>query len=184
MNSELDKIHIANVLSGDRDAFRHFVRSYQEMGYSIALSMVKNESDARDVVQNAFIRAYKSLRSFRQDSKFSTWFYKIVVNESLKYLKKNKRASNTITFKDDTNDYTAVFNEAVKNMDAMDRKMKINKVLNLIRPKEALVLKLHYLHEKPILEIEKITGFTISNVKVLLHRARKSFSALFVQFNN
>ena len=71
MNPTADQRHIQRVLEGEKDAFRYFVRNYQDMGYSIAISMVKNDMDAKDVVQNAFLRVFKSLRSFRQDSKFS-----------------------------------------------------------------------------------------------------------------
>lgn len=184
MNLTTDQRHIQRVLEGDKDAFRHFVRNYQQMGYSIAISMVKNDMDAKDVVQNAFVRVFKSLRSFRQDSKFSTWFYKIVVNESLKQLKKGKLHNQTLSFKDDPNDYGVVFNDAMINLGTEERNIRIDKALGLMKPKEALVLKLHYLNEQKIDEIEKITGFSKSNIKVLLFRARKSFSALFVQNKN
>jgi len=182
--SESDKAHLAKVRSGDKDAFRYFIKTYQKMAFSIAISMVKNEFNANDVVQNSFIRAFKGLRTFRSDAKFSTWLYKIVVNEALKYLKKNKRSQEFITFMDDPIDYSSTFNEAVSSFELMDKKMEIQKTLNLMKPKEALLLKLHYLHEESILEIEKITGFTNSNIKVLLHRARKSFLALSVEHNN
>lgn len=180
MNATADQRHIQRVLDGDKDAFRYLVRNYQEMGYSIAISIVKNEIDAKDVVQNAFIRVFKSLRTFREDSKFSTWFYRIVVNESLKHLRKGKLGRETISFKDDSKDYGEVFNAALNNLDVEDRNNRIDKALDLMKPKEALVLKLHYLHERRINEIESITGFSKSNIKVLLFRARKSFSALFV----
>ncbi len=180
MNATADQRHIQRVLDGEKDAFRYLVRNYQEMGYSIAISIVKNEIDAKDVVQNAFIRVFKSLRTFREDSKFSTWFYRIVVNESLKHLRKGKLGGETISFKDDSKDYGEVFNAALNNLDVENRNSRINKALDLMKPKEALVLKLHYLHEQRINEIESITGFSKSNIKVLLFRARKSFSALFV----
>lgn len=184
MSSEIEQRHIQRVLNGETNAFRYFVRNYQDMGHSIAISIVKSEMEAKDVVQNAFIRVFKSLRSFRQEAKFSTWFYKIVVNEGLKHLKKNKANRETISFKNDPKEYGVVFNEAINKLEEDERNIRINKVLALMKPKEALVLKLHYLHEQSIEEIEKITGFTKSNTKVLLFRARKTFSALFVTVEN
>lgn len=184
MNTESDKVHIEKVLSGDKDAFRYFIKTYQGMAYALALTMVKNEFNANDVIQNSFIRAYKGLKTYRTDAKFSTWLYKIVVNEALKFLKKNKRSQEFITFMDDPIDYSSTFNEAVSNFELNDKQMEIKKTMELMKPKEALLLKLHYLHEEPITEIEKITGFTKSNIKVLLHRARKSFLGLSVQHNN
>lgn len=184
MSALADQQQIQRVLDGDKDAFRYLVRNYQGMGYSIAISIVKNEIDAKDVVQNAFIRVFKSLHTFRQDSKFSTWLYKIVVNESLKHLRKGKPGMETISFKDDPEDYGAVFNDVMNHLEIEDRNIRIDKTLGLMKPKEALVLKLHYLHEQRIDEIEKITGFSKSNIKVLLFRARKSFSALFIPNKN
>lgn len=181
MNTPSDQQHIKRVLDGEKDAFRYFVRNYQQMGYSIAISIVKNDMDAKDAVQNAFIRVFKSLRSFRQDAKFSTWFYKIVVNESLKQIKKGKTNNETVSFKDDPKDHDTAFNDAMNTLEIKDRNIRIDKALKLMKPKEALVLKLHYLNEQRIEEIENTTGFTKSNIKVLLFRARKSFSALFVQ---
>lgn len=184
MNRTSDQQHIQRVLDGEKEAFRYFVKNYQEMGYAVAISMVKNDMDAKDVVQNAFVRVFKSLRSFKQDSKFSTWFYKIVINESLKQLKKGKFHNQTLSFKDDPNDYGMVFNDAMTNLGIEERNIRIDKALKLMKPKEALVLKLYYLNEMKINEIEKITGFSKSNIKVLLFRARKTFSALFVQHKN
>lgn len=181
MNHLSDQQHIQRVLNGDVDAFRYFVRNYQEMGFSIAISIVKTKATADDAVQNAFIRAFKSLRSFRSEAKFSTWFYKIVVNESLKLLKKSKINEETIGFENDLQDYESVFNDAIKNFEVADRNYKIDKALERMKPKEALVIKLHYLHELRIEEIENMTGFSRSNIKVLLYRGRKSFAALFIQ---
>ncbi len=183
MNTVSDNVHIEKVLSGDKEAFRYLIKAYQSMAYSIAISMVKNEFSANDVVQNSFIRAYKALRSYRSDAKFSTWLYKIVVNESLKLLKKNKRSQEFITYMDDPFDYSTSFNQAIKSFELKDKKTQINKIMNLMKPKEALILKLYYLHEESIAQIEKITGFTTSNIKVLLHRARKSFLALSIKHN-
>lgn len=184
MSALADEQHIQRILDGEKDAFRYLVRNYQEMGYSIAISIVKNEIEAKDVVQNAFIRVFKSLRNFRQDSKFSTWFYKIVVNESLKHLRKGNLVKDTISFRDDPKDYGSVFNDAINNLETENLNIRIDKALGAMKPKEALVLKLHYLHEQRIGEIEEITGFSKSNIKVLLFRARKSFSALFVHQKN
>lgn len=184
MNSSSDKVHLDKVLSGDKNAFGYFIRNYQGMAFSIAISMVKTEFNANDVVQNSFVRAFKALRSYRSDAKFSTWLYKIVVNESLKFLRKNKRSQEFITYMNDTFDYSMSFNETVEKYEKAHLKMKIDKTMMLMKPKEALILKLHYLQEKSITEIEQITGFSKSNIKVLLHRARKSFLALTVKHNN
>ena len=180
MNKHQDHSHIDKVLGGDKEAFRYFIKEYQQMVFSIVLSMVKNKADAEEVTQNTFIRAYKALRSFKREAKFSTWLYKIAVNESLKQLKKRKKYSFTVPLDSDTPEYGSAFNEAVVLLKRADLKTIIDKVMLEMKPKEALILKLHYLHELPIKEVADSTGFSVSNIKVLLHRARKNFLPLYL----
>ena len=153
------------------------------MGYSIAISMTKSHDDAQDAVQNAFVHAYKSLRSFKKESKFSTWLYKIVVNESLKQIKKSKRQKESIDFTAYDLVGEAALNDAVRSIELTEKKEAIQKVINNMKPKEALVLSLHYLHEYSLKEITEITGFSLSNCKVLLYRARKSFMGRYLENN-
>ncbi len=86
----MDEIYIKKVCDGDKDSFRYFVKQYKDMAFSIAISIVKDEFLAQEVSQDAFIKAYKALSSFNHKSKFSTWFYRIVVNEAFMNLKKRK----------------------------------------------------------------------------------------------
>lgn len=78
----VEDLYIKKVLNGDTEAFRYFVTTYKNLAFSVAISGVKNEFTAADVVQESFVRAFENLKSFRGDSKFSTWFFRIVINES------------------------------------------------------------------------------------------------------
>ncbi len=171
---------INRVLSGEKDAFRYFIREYQQLAYSIAASIVKNQDDAKDVVQNAFIRSYKSIRSFKQESKFSSWLYRIVINEALAFNKKNKRTFDHVSIEDANGVIDSEFNQADIQLEAKEVKLKVNSVLQNLKPKEALIMNLHYLQEMSLKEIEESTGYTISNIKVLLYRGRKSFMKLYL----
>lgn len=179
MNSDLDGLYINKVLSGDKSSFKYFINMYQELAMSIAMSIVQYEPDAKDVVQNAFVQAYKSLPTFKQESKFSTWFYRIVVNESLKFIRKNSKYKPVRLSNKNEHLYAPISNEAYDKLDLLDKRKEIQKALILMKPKERLVLELFYLQEYKLSEIEAITGFSPSNIKVLLHRARKSFSSFF-----
>lgn len=183
MNNQLESKHIQRILDGETEVFRHLVREHQGLAYSIAISMVKNDADAKDVVQNAFVQAFRSLKKFNQESKFSTWLYKILVNESLKFLSKNKRWGSYQSMPAENEDVSATFNEAVTNIDLAEKKELINNVLLKMKPKEAMVLKLFYLQEFSLKEMKEITGFQKTNLKVLLHRARKSFMKFYLQLN-
>ncbi|MDY8136039.1 RNA polymerase sigma factor [Aquimarina sp. 2201CG5-10] len=166
----MDDYYIDKVLNGDKQAFRYFVRQYKSIAYNLAMSIVKNTSNAEDVVQESFIKAFKGLRSFKKDAKFSSWFYRIVVNEAFMYLRKNKI------------EFTEINEETVRlTSDENKENQKwilVQKFMHSLNPKEALVLNLFYLEEKKITEIANITGWSISNIKVLLHRARKNLQKL------
>jgi len=79
---------IAAIVAGDTQLYRQLIRPYQRSVYFMSLSYMKDEKDAEDVAQEAFLRAFRSLRTFRGDSKFSTWLIKIALNEARKRLRR------------------------------------------------------------------------------------------------
>lgn len=88
-----EAVLIENVKSGQRSSFDALVNLYQQRGLGIAYNMVGNAEDARDVLQEAFVKMYVHLKHFEGRSKFSTWFYRIVVNCALDFLRRRKRAA-------------------------------------------------------------------------------------------
>jgi len=89
--AEADMIGL--ICDGNGDLFVELVRPYQKMVYSTAVSIVRNEQDAEDVAQEALFKAFKNLRQFRGDCKFSTWLIQITMNEARQRLRKKKRAA-------------------------------------------------------------------------------------------
>lgn len=83
----IDRIH-----GGDRGAFTELVRHYAPKGFAICYRFVENTEDAKDVLQEAFIKVYKHIGSFRKESSFSTWFYRIVVNACNDFFRRKKKA--------------------------------------------------------------------------------------------
>lgn len=90
MTIEEENDAVRRVLDGDADAFSPLVEAYQKNVYNLGLRMTGNPEDALDMAQEAFIRAYNSLSSFRGDSKFSVWLYRIVSNVCLDFLRARK----------------------------------------------------------------------------------------------
>ena len=86
---------------GDRTAFAELVRMYQRRVYATAYQIMGNHSDADDVTQDAFVRAYRAIASFGGRAEFFTWLYRITVNTALNHLRKRKRAA---TLWEDTED--------------------------------------------------------------------------------
>ena len=171
----MDAHYINEVLNGNTNAFSYFIRTYQNKAYGVAISIVKDEENAKDVVQDSFITAYSSLASFRNDAKFSTWFYRIVVNTALQSLKRKKRKNELLGDYAITDNQKTACNNAIGLLEKQDLKKLIKGVFEKIPAKEALVLQLYYIDDQNITEIEEITAFTKANVKVLLHRGRTNF---------
>ena len=144
------------------------------MAYSLAISIVKNAPLAEEVTQDAFIKAYKALPNFEQRSKFSTWLYKIVTNEALKKVKK-KSLDYTTDIDEVNNVQYSDINESIAELTEQDQKYYINLVLEKLSPNDSLILRLFYLNENTLKEIQEITGFSETNIKTILHRSRKRF---------
>jgi len=86
-----DCILVRELKNGDEQAFRELVDKYQDKVFNTCISFVKNSDDADDLTQEVFIEVYHSIYKFREESKLSTWIYRIAVNKSLEYLRKMKR---------------------------------------------------------------------------------------------
>ena len=169
----MEEAYIKRVVEGDVEAFRFLIRKYRHMAFTVAMSVVKDEFAAEEVVQEAFIKAFENLKKFRFESKFSTWLYRIVVNHSFKQLKKlNLKEDNFPSAGPEDEDPAP---DGFDKLSETDRKYFINKALELLSPKESLALRLFYLDENSIEETMNITGWSESNTKVILHRARKNF---------
>lgn len=177
----LDDIYIAKVCGGDTEAFRYFLNQYKDMAFSIALSVVKDEFIAEEVVQEAFINAFKGLKSFNRKSKFSTWFYRIVTNEAFKELKKQKKE--TIAFAEAYN-YNEIDESSLLSLQEEEQTYHVNEALKQLSPNESLVLRLFYLQEESIKDISEITGWSDSKIKVTLFRARKNMYAALTKLQN
>lgn len=89
--AEEDKALIARAQAGDKEAFRRLVERHQQRAFSIALGLVRDENDARELVQDAFLRVYKSLGTFQGGSSFFTWLYRIITNLSIDLIRKPGR---------------------------------------------------------------------------------------------
>jgi len=166
----MDEIYIQRILTGNSEAYRYLISKYKDMAYSIAVSIIKNEFDAEEIIQLSFVKAFNNLSSFKRTSKFSTWLYRIVINESFKQFK--KRNTEIIDFKETLPDISSETLNPLLKLEVEDQKYYINEALKQLPSKECLVLRLFYLEQNTIEEMREITGWSISDIKVTLHRAR------------
>lgn len=166
----MDQYYIKKVLDGDADSFRFIINTYKDMAFSMAMSVVKDDLIAREVLQTSFVQAYINLSSFKNKSKFSTWLYRIVINEAFKVKKKEGR--DFIIFGNQSVLTTSESDDMAKKIDEDEQKYYINEAMKILSSKESLILRLFYLEDNSLDDISDITGWTNSNIKVILHRAR------------
>ena len=150
---------IERIRTGNQEAFRLIIREYKSQAYSIAFRIMRNAEDAEEVVQDSFLRAYKKIHQFKGDSKFASWFLKIVYNQSLTKVKKKRIDTLEINEEIDTYDRQNNFNLDGWNMIMQEEREKyVRQALNKLPDDDALVLSLYYLSGNSIPEICEITG--------------------------
>lgn len=178
----MDDLYIKKVLDGQTEEFRYFIKQYKDLAFSVAFSVVKNEFTAAEVVQESFIKAFENLKSFKGKSKFSTWLCRIVINESFKTVRKEKRtvSETGLVLPTEFHENPVIFDELKET----EQKYYINDCLNRLPASECLVLRLFYLAENSIKEICEMTGWSESNVKVHLHRGRKNMQEMLEKMLN
>lgn len=172
--------YIERVLSGDVEAFRYFLKTYKDMAFNIAVSIVKDDQYAEEIVQDSFMNAFNELKSFNRTAKFKSWFYRIIVNESFQKLKKLKRGLK-VEYVAELHDETNVeSNLEIKS----DKLVQIEKTMKFLSSNERLAINLFYLEEYSLKEIVNITGWKMAQTKVILHRARKKIRLQIKNTNN
>ena len=176
MTNQEEKLIIKNVVAGDANAFAVLVNRYKDMAVILAYNILLNQEDAEEVAQDAFVKAYTSLHSFKADARFSTWLYRIIVNTALN--KKKLKKIRTLEITEFLNDEPAsgINTIPVEQITGEHRKY-IQLGLQSINENERLCLTLYYLNELSVEEIHELTGITSSNIKVLLYRGRKNLYA-------
>lgn len=158
----MQKELVTKAKNGDIKALNKLINNHKELAFSIALKHLKNEDDAKDVVQNSFIIVLKSIKKFRNEAKFSTWLYRIIYHECLKELRHRNL----------TVEYIPQFIEPEYEEIDSEEKVNIKTLLRVLKPNEYTVITLFYLEEKSISDITQITSLSKANIKVLLYRAR------------
>lgn len=167
--------HIINrIKSGESDAFSDLVDTYKDFVFALCFKMTQSIEDAEEITQDTFVKVFKNIKTFKGQSKFSTWLYRIAYFTTINFLRKNrvKTVSQTELFETRIEPIDED-ESALKNISQAERSHYINKALNFLKPQERAVIVLFYLEEHSIEEIATITKLSKSNTKVKIHRTRK-----------
>lgn len=164
---------IEKTLAGDTRIFSELVKRYQNFVFTITLRYTPNREDAEEIAQDAFVKAYKSLASFRGESKFSTWLFTITTTSCLSFLRKKKLDIHSL---DNEKVMAVVENKDsgfnANQMEAKSRLSMVNEAIQLLSRDDANILTLFYKGEQSLEEISVVMGIEANAVKVRLHRAR------------
>jgi len=162
---------IRRIRSGESSAFGELVDRYKDKAMSLAVRLLKHEEDAEDALQEAFVKAYTSLGTFRNDSAFATWFYRIVYTTCLNTLKRKGRGQPLAEFQEDnmSGGLDSVGRESLDS-EMVDR--VISEALAVMHPIYASIMDLFYVQECSYDEIVSITRLPLGTVKTRLNRGR------------
>ena len=176
---------VARAQDGDQTAFEVLVRQYQGKAYAIAYNMCSGDSEeARELTQEAFLRAFRSLKNFRGKSSFYTWFYRILINTCLDSRRRRSRWEGIFSFwrrdkheKASSDEISAQYpdpKEYSNPMAALNNKQlaqEIRQALASLPEKQRVVFQMKVLHGMRIREIAEIMGSAEGTVKSHLFRA-------------
>ncbi|MBN2812497.1 MAG: RNA polymerase sigma factor [Bacteroidales bacterium] len=162
---------INQVLAGNVREFARLVDRYKNLAYTLAFRVLNNREDAEEVMQDAFVKAYRSLKDFRKESKFSTWLFRIVYNTGVS--KKRLKKYDNQSIDDLSVSKEIALSREPDNELLEDRKALLEKAMQMLAEDDRVLITLYYAEECTVEEINKVTGLSRSNIKVRLFRARK-----------
>ncbi len=166
---------ISRSRGGDLQAFRLLMESHQRYAYALAVRLLHDKENAEDVVQEAFIRVWTNLHSYRRDVKFTTWLYKIVINLCYDRMKTESRRKRWLRYfgglagTDEVAGGTDL-DEAIGNADMRE---KILTEAKNLPPRQRMVFHLRDVQDFSLQEIAEMAGMSVNSVKTNLCYARR-----------
>jgi RNA polymerase sigma-70 factor (ECF subfamily) len=182
---------IRAVQRGDQDAFEQLVRSYDRSVLRLAVNLLRSQEDAQDVYQEAFLRVYKNIHTFRFDCSFHTWLYRIVTNICLDYLRKKKVRKEEATVVETAEgpmDRMDGFEESSAHADPerslVNRRLsqRIESALAELTPRERMVFELRHYQGLRLRAIGEVLGTSEEAAKNCLFRATQKMRVVLGDF--
>ena len=176
---------IRDVLDGDLDRFEDLVHTHEKGIYNLCLRMLGDEQDALDATQESFFKAFRSLSSFRGESRFSTWLYRLAGNICLDMLR--RRPAAPILSMDDDDAPLFLADDSPSPQDLLERReihRAVGEALAALPPEFRQAVILRDVNGLSYEEIADVTGLEAGTVKSRIHRARKKLAAVLLGTGN
>ncbi|PLR75799.1 RNA polymerase sigma factor SigW [Bacillus sp. V3-13] len=174
------KNRIYQVLKGDQNAFGEIVELYKDKVFQLCFRMLGNRHEAEDIAQEAFIRAYVNISTFKIDRKFSTWLYRIATNLCIDRIRKKKPdyyLDAEVAGTDGLNMYSQIAADTSlpeDDLESMELQETIQGEISKLPEKYRSVIVLKYIEELSLNEISEILDLPLGTVKTRIHRGREA----------
>lgn len=186
--SEYEKALLEKARKGDINAFEMLIMEHERKAYNIAYRFLKNSEDAEDITQEAFLRAFKSIKKFKGQSSFSTWLYRIINNTCIDFVrsKQNKYTDSidkTIRYEGEEMEMQIPSNEndPVETVETGEISALMQSMLNQLPDDQRMALVLRDIQGFSYQEIVEITGVGMGTVKSRINRGRMALKEMIEQ---
>jgi RNA polymerase sigma-70 factor, ECF subfamily len=166
---------VAGIAKGDESAFEQLVKKYQHSVLNTIHRYVGNYSEADDIAQDVFVKVWQKIKSFKGKAKFSTWLYRIVVNQCLDYRRKNKRKTEEVSF-DNKIEESKIPESLTTGIDFEQKKREtiIRQAINELPDKQRIAMILAKYEAKSYQEIADIMDVSLSKVASIIYWAKQN----------
>lgn len=181
---------IQRVLDGDQEAFAELVTAYEKQVYNLCLRMCGNQEDARDLSQEAFVKAWRGLQFYQFEATFSTWLYRLTSNVCIDFLRRKKREPQTVPPLQNENgeDVEPEVADSCPDPEEQllhrERQSQIAWAMGQLEPEFRQVLTLRVIQELSYEQIAEITELKVGTVKSRIARARWKLKKILLESGN
>ena len=180
-----EKALIGQILAGDQDAFARLVQAYQKPVYNLCLRMVSNPTDAEDLAQEAFVKAWKGLRFYKHEAAFSTWLYRLTSNVCIDFLRRQKKTVSLTVEEDapelEVPDAAPLPEEQVLNK---EKQQAVAAAMAQLEEEYRLALTLRVVDDLTYEQIAEVLDIKVGTVKSRIARARERMRKMLLENGN
>ena len=175
-----DEQLINRIQAGNRSALGMVIDRYQGLVFTICLKVLGSREEAEEAAQDVFLKLHQRARSFRGESRFTTWLYTLAYRTAIDHqrqTRKHRRMQSELEVDVAAKDLGTPA-KAEENLIQAEQKTQLKLLLNALRQQDAMIVELFYLQEQSVKEIAAILNMSVSNVKTKLFRAREKLRKL------
>ena len=185
-----ERILIEKLKQGEDAAFKSIVETWQDMVYNTAIGIVQQPTDAEDVAQEVFLQVYESVHSFKGESKFSTWLYRITITKAMDHLRRKKRKKRFAFIQSlfgqdnqlihDPGD----FNHPGVRFENKEKAGILFQAISQLPENQKIAFTLHKIEGLSYQEISEVMKVSVSSVESLMHRAKANLRKMLRKYYN